>query len=569
MKSTSQLARTRRSFRRFRQTLLGTQLRNALYNQEIVPYFQPLVHIRTGELAGFEVLTRWSHPTRGVVPPDEFIPVAERTGLIGKLTESILLQAFAATANLPPSVQIAVNISPLQLRDPSLPEQIRRAAEQGGFPLERLTIEITESALVDNLEQAASIARELKRLGVKLSLDDFGTGYSSLRNLQALPFDKLKVDRSFVSSMIDNRESRKIVSAVVGLGHSLKLKTIAEGVENESQAAMLLWLGCDLGQGWLYGPAIPEQSLQSILHSQMHAADRVEAATLAPELNASIEPLPIQRLAQCQAIYDGAPAGVCFIDADLHYVSVNQRLADLNGLPISAHLGRKLSDILAPDFFAAVEPYIRRALNGEAFGGVELRRTLTNGRSGYIMQMGSYQPARDEAGEVIGVSVMVVDITERKNAENALRESEDHHRHMVQLSPHVHWVTDADGMNFEVSPRWEEITGQTSVQASSQGWTSVVHPHDLASMTPIIQASRRSGEPYDIEFRVRDRNGRWRWIRSRARARRGEDGRITRWYGVSEDIDEFKRLKQSLRETEAKRPALVEVKRLVPVAILR
>ncbi len=537
MKSTSQTAQTRsESFKRMRQNLLGTQLRKALHNREIVPYFQPLVQIRTGKLAGFEVLSRWPHPTRGMVPPDEFIPVAERTGLIGKLTESILLQAFAATANLPQNLQIAVNVSPLQLRDPSLPEQIRRAAEQRGFPLERLTIEITESALVDNLEQAASIARKLKRLGVLLSLDDFGTGYSSLRNLQSLPFDKLKVDRSFVSSMIDNRESRKIVSAVVGLGHSLKLETVAEGVENESQAAMLLWLGCDLGQGWLYGKAVPERSLQSLLRSEMPAAGGVEAAAPASDLCASIEPLPVQRLAQCQAIYDGAPAGICFVDADLRYVNANQRLAEMNGLPISALLGRKVSDILAPDVFASVEPYLLRALSGEAFGGVELRRPAPNGRPGYLTQLLSYQPARDEAGEVVGVSVMVVDITERKNAEDALRESEDHYRHMVQLSPHIPWVMDADGMNTEVSQGWEELTGQPPEEVRNLGWNTVVHPKDLVAITPVIQASLRSGEPIDVEYRVRDRDGRWRWIRSRARARRSEDGRITRWYGVAEDI---------------------------------
>lgn len=200
---------------------LKAELRKALKSAEIVPYFQPMVGIRTGKLVGFEVLARWLHPQRGTIHPDEFIPVAEQDGLIGELTETILLQAFAATAALKKDLNISVNVSPIQLRDPSLPEEIRRAAAMAAFPLRQLTIEITESALVDNLELAGSIAAKLKRLGVKLALDDFGTGYSSLRNLQALPFDELKVDRSFVSSMVQSRDSRKIVAAVIGLGQSL------------------------------------------------------------------------------------------------------------------------------------------------------------------------------------------------------------------------------------------------------------------------------------------------------------------------------------------------------------
>ncbi len=147
---------------------------------------------------------------------------------------------------------------------------MRRAAEQGAFPLNHLAIEITESSLVDNLELASSIASELKRMGVKLALDDFGTGYSSLRHLQALPFNEIKMDRSFVNSMIYNRDSRKIVAAVIGLGQSLGLITVAEGIEDRTQADMLQWLGCDLGQGWLYGRAIPAAEIADVLAATMH-----------------------------------------------------------------------------------------------------------------------------------------------------------------------------------------------------------------------------------------------------------------------------------------------------------
>ena len=183
---------------------LKTELRKALKNSEIVPYFQPWLKFGLGSSAGFEVLARWLHPpSRPMCIPDEFIPVAEQEGLIGELTETILLQAFAATAALKKNLRHLGQYLPHPAARP-LPSRSRFAAppSKGSFPLDHLTIEITESALVDNLKLANSIATELKSFGVKLALDDFGTGYSSLRNLQALPFDELKVDRSFVSSMI-------------------------------------------------------------------------------------------------------------------------------------------------------------------------------------------------------------------------------------------------------------------------------------------------------------------------------------------------------------------------------
>src|SRR5271168_216756 len=196
-------------------------LRRALENNEIVPYFQPLVELRTGFLRGFEALARWQHPQRGLIPPNEFIPLAEKSGLHGLLTGSLLRAVFAAAKDIPSHLTISVNISLTQLTDLTLPRHVAAAARQANFPLDRLVLEITESALVGNTETAARITHELKENGSRLALDDFGTGYSSLRHLQLLPFDEIKIDASFVRSMNHTRESRKIAAAVVGLGNSL------------------------------------------------------------------------------------------------------------------------------------------------------------------------------------------------------------------------------------------------------------------------------------------------------------------------------------------------------------
>src|ERR1700691_5996868 len=247
-------------------------VRRGLENDEFAPFFQPLVTLRTGHLAGFEVLARWYYPSAGILPPDRFIPVAEQSGWIGALTKRLMQKAFEAAKIIPEPLTLAFNVSPLQLHDLGLPKQIQSAAEDLDFPLRRVVIEITESALVDNVEPAQTISNELKALGCKIGLDDFGTGYSSLLHLQSLPFDELKVDRSFVSSMTIERESRKIVAAVVGLGQSLGLSTAAEGIETEEQADMLLRLGCDMGQGWHYGRPAPAEVLPSVIELRTRSA---------------------------------------------------------------------------------------------------------------------------------------------------------------------------------------------------------------------------------------------------------------------------------------------------------
>ncbi len=244
---------------------LESELRRAIAVDAIVPHFQPLVQLDTERVIGFEMLARWPHPERGMVSPGEFIPIAEDLGLIGAMTERLLRRACHVAASWPGETLLACNISPLQLRDRALPAMVRAALEASGLSPRRLELEITESALVGDLELARDLLQELKALGVHLALDDFGTGYSSLRQLKALPFDKLKIDAGFVGSMVGNADSRKIVAAVVGLGHSLGLATVAEGVEEPETAALLRDLGCDVGQGWMFGRPAPAEQAGALL----------------------------------------------------------------------------------------------------------------------------------------------------------------------------------------------------------------------------------------------------------------------------------------------------------------
>ncbi|MEA3003625.1 MAG: hypothetical protein QOH81_2413 [Sphingomonadales bacterium] len=228
-------------------------LRRGIPLGEFLPFYQPQFDLRTGRLHGFEALARWEHPTGGIVGPDVFIPVAEETGLIAPLFESIFIQALGEARGWDSSLTLSVNISPGQLKDPWLAQKVLKILTETGFPAERLEIEITESSLFENLALAQAIVASLKNQGVRLALDDFGTGYSSLANLRALPFDRIKIDRSFVQSMDVVRESLAIVTAIAKIGESLGVPVTAEGVESAAAAKQLLEIGCDKGQGWHFG----------------------------------------------------------------------------------------------------------------------------------------------------------------------------------------------------------------------------------------------------------------------------------------------------------------------------
>lgn len=402
------------------QKLDQGNLRRALENGEFFPYFQPLVVLATGKLHGFEVLARWEHPNLGLISPDLFIPMAESNGSISEVSSQVLQKAFAAIALHGKGLRLAFNISPLQLKDLTLPRHIRQIAEDAGFALECATVEITESAIAEDIAAARSISADLKAMGCSIALDDFGTGYSSLYHLKSLPFDELKVDRTFVSSMMTERESRKIVAAVVGLGQILGLKTVAEGIETQEQTDMLVRLGCDMGQGWHYGRPVPAEQLPSVIELRH---PRAISRSGDEGVGSSIicrEGLPSQRLAQLQAVYDGAPVGLGFLDRDLKYININRRLAELHGFSIEDHYGKTLAEAI-PELYPLLEAHVKEALNGKGTCGLEIREPASHGHRTFLV---SYQPAFDEAGEVVGVSCAVNDFTARKAAEDKLRQYE-------------------------------------------------------------------------------------------------------------------------------------------------
>ncbi|THD48955.1 MAG: GGDEF domain-containing protein [Bradyrhizobium sp.] len=255
-----------------RRGAIEASLDQAIRDGSIEPHFQPLIQLSDGSIAGFEILARWKHPTIGQIPPNVFIPIATDSGRLEELTLSILDRACRAAATWPGAFRIAVNISPKSLKNERFLHALVSVVKATNFAINRIEVEITEDAFVNDALLLANPISILKSEGISLAIDDFGTGYSSLRHLQILPFDKIKIDQSFVAKMMDSPESRKIVEAIIGLGRSMGLTTVAEGIEREDQNAALRQLGCKIGQGFLFAKAMPAEQAPEFIEAQARAA---------------------------------------------------------------------------------------------------------------------------------------------------------------------------------------------------------------------------------------------------------------------------------------------------------
>jgi diguanylate cyclase (GGDEF)-like protein len=244
--------------------LLELDLRLALKREEFQVYYQPIRDIVSEEIVVCEALVRWNHSQRGLIPPGNFIPLAEETGLILQLGDWVLHRACIDAARWR-TTAVAVNLSPVQFKNPNLVSSVKAALETSRLPAHRLELEITESVLLQNSEATRSVLHELRALGVRISLDDFGTGYSSLSYLRSFPFDKIKIDRSFVSELATHNDSMAIVRAVTGLGKSLGIATTAEGVETDVQLELLRREGCTQAQGYLFSKPCPLAEVEALL----------------------------------------------------------------------------------------------------------------------------------------------------------------------------------------------------------------------------------------------------------------------------------------------------------------
>lgn len=263
------------------RAMFESDLWTAIREDQIAPHFQPLVSLQDGKVRGYEVLARWTHATRGPIPPDQFIPAAEASGAIGELTFNLLRKACKEAATLDATLHLSVNISPVHLEDPDFVPTLLKILEDASFDPSRLEIELTEAALVADLAAARDVLDALQAKGVRVALDNFGTGHASLTQLRQLPFDMLKIDRSFVRAMIADKEAAIMVRTIISMAKGLSLTVVAEGVETAEQARMLAGLGCDMAQGYYFGRAAAAAEARRKA-AAAKAAQAVDIATALP-----------------------------------------------------------------------------------------------------------------------------------------------------------------------------------------------------------------------------------------------------------------------------------------------
>jgi EAL domain-containing protein (putative c-di-GMP-specific phosphodiesterase class I) len=441
---------------------LSHDLREAVASSSIVPFFQPIVSLSDRRLLGFEVLARWALPDRGFVPPSTFIPLAEQLGLLDTLLDQLMRRAFAAAQDWPHSLFLGFNVSPTQLQDKELTARVKQAAADQRFSTTRVHIEVTESAFINDLAHSRVAIQRLLELGCVVAMDDFGTGYSSLTWLSSLPFSKLKIDAQFVRAMIDHRQSRKIVSAVIGLGRSLGLAVVAEGVEQAAEAEMLQEMGCELAQGFLFSPAVPASEVPDLL-----AAD-------AAGLDADVQQRPLAMSAELRAfqlseLYKSDLTAIAFADPSGTVMASSAAFDSLMDAHARDVTGRRIGEFI-PVTSETLAELRARDLMGYSSPAFE------ESTAGGALVLVVIHPVKDEASELRGFSIVCVDISHRAGS-TSVQPVADVLSGVEQENTGWSWRIDGKGLVIDVDD--PQTPDRSQHVALGLGWMEYVGSSQL------------------------------------------------------------------------------------------
>uniref|UniRef100_A0A9E7ZIL5 EAL domain-containing protein n=1 Tax=Bosea sp. NBC_00436 TaxID=2969620 RepID=A0A9E7ZIL5_9HYPH len=528
-----------------RKPALRKLLQVAIDEGHVWPAFQPIVDVHTGNVASFEILARWGDPRSGDISPSTFIPRLERNGLIDMLSDALIDRACRAAAAWPGQFGLAFNISPTQLTNADFPQRLADTVAATGFPLDRIELEVTEASLISDDDRAYQILRELNDRGVRIAIDDFGTGYSSLARLEAFPFDKLKIDARFVHGLDGDSSKRRIAASIIGLGQSLGMIVVAEGIETAAEEAILRDLGCDLGQGWLYGKPGQAAEAQPLLMKR-------------GGINASVRPLdasPFQQLHQLASLYDQAPVGLCFLDMDFRHVRANEHFASIHGMTSAELRGRTIFDLLEGEALQAIVDVLTKAATTDE---PQILEPTFNGRELRVI----HSRVLDLAGEVIGISIVTIDVTEENRLKATLVESGQRLREELEFSdaiinslPGIFYYYDADLKLRRHNANAVKITGYNSDELKERSPLDFFAGNDEEEMSSTIQKIFERGQS-QVEANLLRADGRslpylFTGVRIESADRAG-------YVGVGTDISELRQVQQNLRERNAIFEALLQ-----------
>ncbi|MBS4174244.1 EAL domain-containing protein [Bacillus sp. FJAT-49736] len=525
---------------------LKNELRNALEREELFLLYQPKLCLSSGKIVGVEALLRWKHPEKGVITPDEFIPLAEDTGLILPIGEWVLRTACMQNkiwqkAGLPPIV-ISVNLSVRQFYQPNLTEMVRNIIEETGLQPEFLELEVTESMLMD-IQHGITVLKKLRGLGVKVSLDDFGTGYSSLLHLKELPINKLKIDQSFIKNCTEDSDDATIVKTIIAMAHQLKLTVVAEGIETIEHLVLLQRNVCNEGQGYLFSkPIPPDEIVQRYEEIEQFIAQNGIPKELSNQKWME-EALQIARQELVDTIRNQQGMIFKFIkkeDKFIHTIWDGELLNRMGLLPEQI-IGKELADFLPDNIAAEMIEFYQRAWDGEDKVSFE---SEING----IYYIASLRPIQ-RGGQVVEVIGSGIDITEKRNVEKALKQSEFTHRLIAENMKDLVSVCDVNGRITYASPSHKIVLGFSPELNNDNLDYDWVHLDDIPLLQQRFTQIISSKKPGQIEFRVKHVNGHWMHIEAQLNPVLGEHGEVDYFVVVGRDISERKKTDEFIQKT--------------------
>jgi len=526
---------------------LETDLRKALEQKEFQLYYQPKLHLTSGKMSGVEALIRWKHPEKGFISPGEFIPVAEEMGLIIQMGEWVLrtacIQAKAWQDEGLPPFQISVNLSVLQLYQPNLVEQVRLILEETGLDPRYLVIEITETMMIDS-DHALKVLRDLKSLGVAISLDDFGTGYSSLHYLKEVPIDKIKIDQAFIRNCTIDSNDAIIVKTIIAMAHQLKLEVVAEGVERKEQLVFLQRNLCNVAQGFMFSkPLPPEELVQEIAKIEQI----IEHAGIPQELSNQKwmnEALKVARQELVDTIRNQQGMIFKYVEEEGEFIHTlcDGELMYRMGLIPEQIIGKSLNDFFPPEIAEEKRKHYWRAWNNEENVSYE---GLING----VYYVALLRPVR-KGGKVVEVIGSCVDITKRKQAEEALKQSESKYRLIAENMMDLVGVVGIDGKIKYASPSHEKVIGYSSDWYEKHTSYDFIHPDDFPRFQEQFTHMISVKVPCQFEYRIQHADGKWIYLECQGTPVLGANGEVEYIISVARDISERKRLDEFIRKTE-------------------
>ena len=526
---------------------IDADLRKAIEQNEFQVHYQPKINLTSGKITGVEALLRWQHPEKGLVQPSEFIPHAEETGLILPMGEWVLHASCKQNmswqeAGLPPMV-MSVNLSVRQLYQPNLVERVREILDETGLAPEYLELEITESMLMD-IQHSIKVLKELKSIGLQISMDDFGTGYSSLHYLKELPIDKLKIDQSFVFNCTEDANDATIVKTIIAMAHELKLKVVAEGVEEKEHLLFLQRNLCDEAQGYLFSKPLPQAEFVQKFEDIENMIARNGLPQELTNQKWMEEALKVARQELVDTVRQQQGMIFKFVERDgkfIHTLCDGELLYRMNLIPEQI-IGRELSDFLPLKIAQEINRDYQRAWNGEA--DITYESTIND-----IYYECSLRAIR-RGGKVVEVIGSCVDITDRKRVEEALKLSEANYRLITENMLDMIRVLDEDGIVKYASPSHETVLGFSPEEYVGKRIFDMVHPDDIPHVQKTFANLLTTNTASQFEFRVKHASGGWVHVESQGTPVLSENDEVKYIIVMARDISERKKIDELIRKTD-------------------